>query len=73
MLWALIQQEYKLKLKSDKKTLLESLIVQVINNSSSGGQDGGDRAMITTSKEIYKMLQEMNDSGQSSGGVNFYP
>jgi hypothetical protein len=48
--WALIQTEYQLKLKQDKRVILEQQIQLLIQSD--------DRSICNTSKEIFKILQE---------------
>ena len=49
--WALIQSEYQLRLKSDKRLLLDQQINSLIAVSD-------DRSIQNTSREIYKILRE---------------
>ncbi len=49
--WALIQSEYQVRLKADKRVILSQIIMQLINTSD-------DRSILNTSKEIDKLLKE---------------
>lgn len=49
--WALIQSEYQVRLKSDKRLLLDQLITSLIQLSD-------DRSIQNTSREVYKILRE---------------
>jgi hypothetical protein len=49
--WALIQSEYQVRLKGDKRQSLEFQIATLLQTSD-------DRSIQNTSKEIYKILRE---------------
>ena len=49
--WALIQSEYQVRLKGDKRVTLTQIIMQLLNTSD-------DRSILNTSKEIEKLLKE---------------
>jgi hypothetical protein len=48
--WALIQSEYTIKLKSDKRLTLEKIISRLVQSE--------DKSIGNTSREIFKILQE---------------
>ena len=48
--WALIQSEYHIKITPDRRIALERLISKLVQSD--------DRSISTTSKEIFKILQE---------------
>lgn len=49
--WALIQSEYQIRLKPDKRLLLEAQVSQLMQVSD-------DRSVQNTTREIYKILRE---------------
>lgn len=49
--WALIQSEYQVRLKSDKRQQLDQLITTFIATSD-------ERSIQNTSREIFKILRE---------------
>ena len=49
--WALIQSEYQVRLKGDKKVTLDQIITQLLTTSD-------DRSILNTSREINKILRE---------------
>jgi len=49
--WALIQSEYQVRLKGDKRAVLDQQIAQLLNISD-------DRSIQSTSREIFKILRE---------------
>jgi hypothetical protein len=53
--WALIQSEYQVRLKADKRALLETLVSGLLASSD-------DRSILNTSREINKILREQYPS-----------
>ena len=49
--WALIQSEYQVRLKGEKRVTLDQIITQLVNTSD-------DRSILNTSREINKILRE---------------
>ena len=49
--WALIQSEYQVRLKGDKRVILDQIITQLLATSD-------DRSILNTSREINKILKE---------------
>ena len=52
--WALIQSEYQVRLKGERRIILEQIVTQMLNV----GNGGEDRSIVNTSKEIIKILQD---------------
>jgi hypothetical protein len=49
--WALIQSEYQVRLKGEKRVILDQIITQLLATSD-------DRSILNTSREINKILKE---------------
>ena len=57
--WALIQSEYQVRLKTDKRVVLDQQISSLLHSSD-------DRSIQNTSREIYKILRELPPAALST-------
>jgi hypothetical protein len=62
--WALIQSEYRVRLKPDRRLVLETQVSQLMQVSD-------DRSVQNTTREIYKILRSGGGGGEIEGSTGY--